>query len=230
MERHVVVSTKHLTASQLQYAQVLGLEAVSCPLFEEMPISGDDISSLMPKEIGTAIFTSPLAVPPIAHLADTLTGGPIFCVGTRAEQALQKLGLKPAAQGFESAEALAAFMVQFPLKLPMVHFCGAQRRPELRQVLQQSGVRLTEVPVYQMLPVLAPAFPAVYLGVLFFSPRGVARYLELVGMKELSSKNCFAIGATTASALLAVGIQPAALATYPSAKLLLQATAAFYKA
>jgi uroporphyrinogen-III synthase len=195
--------TKVLTDNQRAEAARLGLSLVEFELFETVwahPIP-------WPKEVGTALFTSIRGVQALGDGVKRLATTPVFCVGQQAGQALRQAGITPTVQGLRNAEQLGAFVGQFPLRQPVVHFCGQQRHPTLRAALAASGVPLTEVVVYRRAPLPLPELPTEYAGILFFSPRGVARFLEAIPSTG-AGVQVAALGTTTAKALAMRGFGP----------------------
>lgn len=218
----ILLLTKALTPAQETYAAELGLTVHTLELFQTEPLSFS-----WPEEVGTALFTSVRAVraisPYLKHLAET----PIFCVGSQAGALLRARGLTPTSEGFTSAAQLAAFLLQFPLRLPVVHFCGQDRRNELRDGLVTGGIPLREVPVYERAEAPFPPLPSAYDGVAFVSPRGVARFFEAGPSAAAFAAPCFALGPTTAAALGQLGLRPSATPPKPTLEALLL-TAANY--
>lgn len=206
------VVTKRLAQSHHDLAHALGLTVVDIELF-----STELIAPLAwPSAIGTALFTSHTAVTALGPAATRLAGTPVFCVGQRAGAGLRAMGVPVTAEGFADAAALAAFLVQFPLQEPLVHFCGAERRPELAQGLATAGVRLHEVPLYRRVQVLPfPALPGQLRGVAFVSPRGVAHWLDH-GPALGPEVQLAALGPTTAEALAQRGVPNVVLAQCPT--------------
>ncbi|WP_160713934.1 uroporphyrinogen-III synthase [Chitinophaga solisilvae] len=77
-------------------------------------------------------------------------------------------------------------------------FCGNQRRDELPEMLQQAGIQVNEMVIYENVP--TPAVTAEkYDGILFFSPSAVKSFFSANTLPPETV--CFAIGSTTAAAL-----------------------------
>lgn len=76
--------------------------------------------------------------------------------------------------------------------------CGNLRRQELPDQMKQHRILLHEVQVYETVST-STAVTENYDGIMFFSPSGVASYLEKNRLKP--SMECFAIGETTAAAI-----------------------------
>ncbi len=82
-----------------------------------------------------------------------------------------------------------------------VHFCGVERRPELRDVCRKFDLELAEVEVYRSCAVKNPEpVKGSVDAILFFSPKGVSEFCRLYGLPE-GGWEAVAVGPTTAGAV-----------------------------
>lgn len=96
-----------------------------------------------------------------------------------------------------TARALAGTIIGHGVQ-EVVFFCGNRRRDELPRLLQEHGIGVHEITVYETRDIPAPAL-ADPDAILFFSPSAVGSFFSVnsIGPKTV----CFAIGSTTAAAI-----------------------------
>jgi len=141
----------------------------------------------------------------MAHLAEV----PTAAVGEATAEATTAAGLQVALVGPGTGLGLAEELLRRMDRPSILVFaCGRHRRPELPQVLADSGHEVLPVEVYLMrptppreLPPLPPSLDAVVLT----SPRSARLYLEGVGGLPLPCDH-WALGPTTRDAAAALGI------------------------
>jgi len=148
----------------------------------------------------TVVFTSGNAVEAVAtELDGHEPEWEIFCLGQSTLDLVTRYFGPGLIAGFaDNAAELAESIIETGGATDVIFFCGDLRRSELTNSLQQSGIEVEEIVVYQT--VLVPQkLKKNYDGVLFFSPSAVNSFFELnkAGEKTIF----FAIGKTTAAEL-----------------------------
>ena len=160
--------------------------------------------------------TSAQAVPALAALPRELGGVRFAAVGGGTATALHTAGLDAVVVGDAGGAALAREMVAAGVAVGdvVVHPCNEDARPELAEVLAQTGVQVTVVPVYRMIrdTVGERAAAGTFRAVVVASPRLAERAAELFPGRPPA----VAIGRTTAAALRDLGWPPAAVAASAS--------------
>ncbi|ASZ14293.1 uroporphyrinogen-III synthase [Chitinophaga pendula] len=204
---HRILCTRPLPASLIRQAATHGVH-IEVHAFIRIqsvitPAAAAVISKLA-SQPATVIFTSSNAVTAVSELLQTQsdrgTQWQLYC--------LQGATLDTVWQYFDGQQVIAttAYSKELAYQLlndkpegPLLFFCGDQRRDELPDTLAAGGLALQEYQVYQT--VATPvALPTAYQGVLFFSPSAVTSYFSMNALPP--SAVCFAIGHTTAGALL----------------------------
>ncbi len=148
----------------------------------------------------TVIFTSMNAVNYVAEIAaGEQPGWEIYCVGETTESLIrQHFPSCVIAATASNAKELAEKVVVASPETPCYFFCGNIRRDELPDMLEDAGVMLTEVVVYETIKI-KHNISENYNGILFFSPSAAESFF--LDNKIPSSTVLFAIGSTTANVL-----------------------------
>lgn len=206
--KHKVLSTKKLESLLIEEAGKEGIEIIEQEAIRIKPIltkeKWDEIFSLLEMKIDYAVFTSSNAVAAVSkYLNEYVNHLPprwkIFCLSGKTKDAIveQAGTFGTIAATAASAAELAQQVIAFGAK-ELLFFCGDRRREELPTILQNAGVAVHEVVVYEV-----EKTPAVvtdeYESVLFFSPSAVQSFFAANQLKE--NVVCFAIGQTTANSL-----------------------------
>lgn len=208
MTRHSVLSTKKLEPLLVQKAREQGIDVVEQDAIQVKPIltkeKWDEIFSLLEKNIEHAVFTSSNAVTALKkYLNEYVNHLPprwkIFCLSGKTKAVLQEneevfgTVVATASAAAELARQVIAKGVR-----ELLFFCGDRRRDELPAILQNAGVLVHEVVVYEVEEIPAAAAGG-YEAVLFFSPSAVQSFFAANQLKE--NIVCFAIGQTTANSV-----------------------------
>jgi uroporphyrinogen-III synthase len=149
-------------------------------------------------QITTVVFTSMNAVEAVADYLDgQLPEWNIYCMGNTTNQLVKKYFGEEKLTGIaNSATELAELILADETTGEVIFFCGDQRRDELPQILRSNNIDVTEITVYQTIPV-THVIDKMYHGILFFSPSAVASFFSK--NKLPSTTVLFAIGSTTAN-------------------------------
>jgi uroporphyrinogen-III synthase len=211
-KRHKILVTRELTDEQMQIADDLGLDVTVEPAirFKFRKKWSSVVSSIEKAESPIFAFTSQNGVKALQILLEQgykIPGNVVFyAVGEKTAHALQELGytavVPEMSYGEQLGEKIASDLKQSGLKNAMVfHFCGNRRRKEMRQVLEESGINIKDLVVYETIlnPMNLEGTDAD--GILFYSPSAVEAYRKSGGFLEDKVPDLFAIGHTTAQEL-----------------------------
>lgn len=148
----------------------------------------------------TVVFTSMNAVDAVAgFMQEDQPEWSIYCMGNTTRQLVKEFfGDNSIAGTADNATDLAWLIIEEGETEEVIFFCGDQRRDELPSILQNNGIGVTEITVYETIatPVLIKQH---YNGILFFSPSAVDSFFSV--NKVTGNTVLFAIGATTAAAI-----------------------------
>lgn len=198
---HVLI-TRSLTESQQQLARTLGLRVTEQPVLHHTPRHiPEQLAALLVHTAADAwLFTSANATRAVADVVSHLPKGfappAIFCIGARTAAPLQALGLSCHIPARADATQLATMVSQMGYREP-VHFCGRDRRAELRTYMTSQALPLQEVILYEMVAEPLTQLPDDLEALAVLSPRSVAQLPEAL---PIHLKLC-AIGDTTLAAL-----------------------------
>ena len=213
-----ILSTKELPASLLANAAEKGIDITVTQFIHIQPVS---ITTALPPANSVVIFTSANAV-----IASDLSWQ-VYCLNGATQGAVKEhLPHATVTATASNATALAQLIIQHKVT-SATFFCGNIRRNELPDLLQQHGITIEEIVVYETIE--APAVTTNdYDGIFFFSPSGVKSYFTV--NTPAASVICFAIGNTTANALKEhttnkIIISPDA----PSAEQMVQTAISYFK-
>lgn len=208
MRKHKILSTKKLDPDVRDWAAGQGLDVNEQEFITIRPLLSKDLHAqiIAFAETGRTVIalTSAQAVEMLErymHVGDTVyvIAWKAYCLSGKTKEALLgsrwlKADIKGEAQ---HAAALAQEIIRQGEK-ELVFFCGNRRRKELPALLQEAGVRVHEIVLYETLET-----PEVAAGdieaVLFFSPSAVQSFFSVNQLS--SSAVCFAIGDTTARSI-----------------------------
>lgn len=200
---HVLI-TRSLTNSQRSLARSLSMSVTEQPVLRHTPQHiPEQLAALLVHTTADAwLFTSANATRAVADVVSHLPKGfappAIFCIGARTAAPLQALGMSCHIPAGADATQLAAMVSQMGYRQP-VHFCGRDRRVELRAYMTSQGLPLQEVILYEMVAQPLTQLPDDLEALAVLSPRSVAQLPEVL---PLHLKLC-AIGDTTLAALQA---------------------------
>jgi uroporphyrinogen-III synthase len=228
-KRNILV-TRPLSAQQIEYARILGLEPVIEPALEfNFPEYWDGVLKVITEHRKSDwIFTSTNGVKALGELMNAgLQVRPevqIFAVGSKTQQALQELGLEAKIPRTEDSRHLAELILDEGKINSVIYFHGNLSRNEMTERLEEEGIEVIELEVYETVinPVLMPNKPI--SGILFYSPSAVEGFDRGEGF-ERELPPLFAIGPTTAKALKERTDQQVHIAKQPDTEVLLRTTA-----
>ncbi|TYP93313.1 Uroporphyrinogen-III synthase [Fodinibius salinus] len=227
-KRNILV-TRPLTARQIEYARILGLEPIIKPaLHFNFPDYWDSVLKVINENLKSNwVFTSTNGVKALNELMQAgLQVRPevqLFAVGSKTREALQDLGLNAKVPRTEDSEHLAELIIEEGKSDSLIYFHGNLSRDEMTNRLVENDIEVIEVEVYET--VINPVeMPREHIsGILFYSPSAVEGFAQGEGFdNELPP--LFAIGPTTAKALKKETDQHIEIAKQPDTEVLLRTT------
>jgi len=230
-KRNILV-TRPLSAQQLEYARILGLEAIVEPaLHFEFPDYWDEVLKVINEHLKSDwVFTSRNGVKALKKLMDAgLQVRPetqLFAVGAKTQKALKELGLESKIPRTQDSKHLAELIIAEGKINSVIYFHGNLSRSEMTDRLQDEGIEVIELEVYKTIinPVNLPDKPI--SGILFYSPSAVEGFKQGHGFTG-DLPPLFAIGPTTASALKKETDQAIEVAPQPDTEVLLRTVSDF---
>lgn len=187
-----LLSTKRLSINQKELLLHAGFRLVE---YDAVTVTLLDFE--MPTDLRNAIFTSQNAVKSWLKNRRQLEENPkinCFCVGIKTKALLEENGLNVVKNAQNSIE-LGHYLVKIEKNEPFYFFCGNRRREELPKMLKSAKIELFEVKTYKT-DLNPKGFDQKWDGILFFSPSGVASFVQA---NSLESSPAFCIGETTAA-------------------------------
>jgi uroporphyrinogen-III synthase len=228
-KRNILV-TRPLSAQQFEYARILGLEPIIEPALQfNFPDYWDSVLKVINENLKSDwVFTSANGVKALEELMNAgLQVRPevqLFAVGSKTRDALQELGLDAKIPRTQDGKHLAELIIQEGKSNSVIYFHGNLSRDEMTDRLQDDGIEVIELEVYETIinPVEMPNKSV--SGILFYSPSAVEGFAQGTGFDgELPP--LFAIGPTTAKALKEHSDQHVEIAKQPDTEVLLRTTA-----
>ncbi|NIT59158.1 MAG: hypothetical protein GWN00_23930 [Aliifodinibius sp.] len=228
-KRNILV-TRPLSAQQFEYARILGLEPIIEPALQfNFPEYWDGVLKVINENLKSDwIFTSTNGVKALEELMNVgLQVRPevqLFAVGAKTRDALQELGLDAKIPRTQDGKHLAELIIREGKSNSVIYFHGNLSRDEMTDRLQDDGIEVIELEVYETIinPVEMPNKSV--SGILFYSPSAVEGFAQGTGFDgELPP--LFAIGPTTAKSLKEHSDQHVEIAKQPDTEVLLRTTA-----
>ena len=219
-----------MSAQQFEYARILGLEPIIEPALQfNFPEYWDSVLKVINENLKSDwIFTSANGVKALEELMNAgLQVRPevqIFAVGSKTRDALQDLGLDAKIPRTQDGKHLAELIIQEGKINSVIYFHGNLSRDEITDRLQDDGIEVIELEVYETIinPVEMPNKQV--SGILFYSPSAVEGFAQGTGFDE-DLPPLFAIGPTTAKALKEHTDQHVEISKQPDTEVLLRTTA-----
>lgn len=225
-----ILVTRPLSAQQLEYARILGLEPIVEPALEfTFPDYWDGVLKVINEHLKSDwVFTSANGVKALEELMNAgLQVRPeiqLFAVGAKTREALQELGLESKIPRIQNGKHLAELIIEEGKINSVIYFHGNLSRDEMTDRLVEKGIEVVELEVYETIihPVTMPNQPV--SGILFYSPSAVEGFKKGAGFDH-DLPPLFAIGPTTAKALKEESDQPVEMARQPDTEVLLRTVA-----
>ncbi len=198
-----ILSTRPIDETLITQAKSKGVLIDAISFIETEAIDSIDVyeeikSALL--ESVTVVFTSMNAVEAVgAHLHDYAPDWKIYCIGNATKKlVLEYFGEDLIFGTAKDATELAEKIITDDITDEVIFFCGDKRRDELPALLNENGIDVNEIEVYQT-NMIHRTIEKNYDGILFFSPSAAESFFST---NKLNDKTIlFAIGNTTASAI-----------------------------
>lgn len=208
MTRFEVLSTKKLVPEIIEQAKHHDIIISEMDFISVNPImtsiKWNEVFSRIGNKIIGVVFTSAHAVNTVKKYINPNVnpdgiGWKIFCLSGKTKKAVEAAegSLGTIAATAENAALLANIIIKQEVK-ELVFFCSDQRRDELPHILQQNGIVVHEVIVYQTVET-PKKMEREFEAILFFSPSAVRSFFSVNQLNE--NIVCFAIGTSTATAI-----------------------------
>ncbi|MBS1513052.1 MAG: uroporphyrinogen-III synthase [Bacteroidetes bacterium] len=198
-----ILCTRPLTTLLEDELQAAGIQTDILSFIETTPVDTVEAQQEIEQAYllsGSVVFTSMNAVEAVAAWKDDQQPDwNIYCIGTATKKLVEEhFGSESIAGTANTAAELAELIVEENETGQVIFFCGDQRRDELPEILQEHGIEVNEIIVYQTVA-LPHKIAKHYNGILFFSPSAVHSFF--VNNKVQAQTILFAIGKTTASTI-----------------------------
>lgn len=227
-----ILVTRPLSAQQIEYAKILGLEPIiESALSFNFPDYWDEVlETITDNPKSDWVFTSANGVKALEELMKAgLQPRPetqLFAVGSKTKEALQKLGLDAKIPHTQDGKHLAELIIREGKIDSVLYFHGNLSRDEMTSALAEEYIEVIELEVYETVinPVQLPENPI--SGILFYSPSAVEGFARGEGFDK-NLPPLFAIGPTTAKALKEHADQSVHIANQPDTEVLLRMVSDF---
>lgn len=228
-KRNILV-TRPLSANQIEYARIFGLEPLIEPALSfKFPEYWDKVLKVINRHRKSDwIFTSANAVKALEKMIEMgLQVRPevqLFAVGSKTRDALRELGLDAKIPRTQDGKHLAELIIEEGNINSVIYFHGNLSRDEMADLLKEQGIEVIGLEVYETIinPVKMPEKPV--SGILFYSPSAVEGFARGTGF-DGNLPPLFAIGPTTAGALKERTNQHVEIAKQPDTEVLLRTSA-----
>lgn len=198
-----LLSTRPLDDETITEAAERGVIIDTISFIDTEPIQTIDVQQEVETALlqsATVVFTSMNAVEAVAgFMQEEQPEWNIYCMGNTTRQLVKEyFGDNSIAGTADNATDLAWLIIEEGETEEVIFFCGDQRRDELPSILQNNGIEVTEITVYETIATPV-AVKKQYNGILFFSPSAVDSFFSI--NKITGNTVLFAIGSTTAAAI-----------------------------
>ena len=196
-----ILCTRPVSDSLQSYASSEGVDLYIESFIETEPVQTIEVQQEIEQAAllsATVVFTSMNAVEAVATVLDgQIPNWQIFCIGHTTKELVEKyFGEESLKDTADDAAMLADTIVIEGETDEVIFFCGDQRRSELIDKLEEQGVAVNEIVVYQTIET-PHKVQKHYNGIIFFSPTAVRSFFKKNQSKERTI--FFAIGNTTAT-------------------------------
>lgn len=203
MQKHniKILSTRDLPADIIQLAAETNIEIDCISFIETESVINEEtkqyLNQLSSKKI-TAVFTSMNAVESVAEEVNDNLSWDVYSIGYATKHLITEK-LKATIKGEADDAASLADVIIKNKEQEVYFFCGERRRDELPNTLKTSGITVIENVVYST-KLLQHKISEKYDGILFYSPSAVESFFS--NNTVTPETIFFAIGKTTAAAIL----------------------------
>ncbi|WP_069130589.1 uroporphyrinogen-III synthase [Rhodohalobacter halophilus] len=209
---HKILVTRDLSDDQITLAEEVGLKVVIEPAIDfEFRTDWSSVVATIDESANPIFaFTSQNGVTGLKKLLSRGYQLPkesvIYAVGGKTAEALSELGFTAIIPELQYGEHLGRKIAEdvqaADIKdVTVIHFCGNRRREEMRQVLENSGVKVKDIVVYNTILNNMDINLDGVEGILFYSPSAVEAFRKSGGFRGKNLPELFAIGQTTGQEL-----------------------------
>ncbi|XP_074088304.1 uroporphyrinogen-III synthase isoform X1 [Macrotis lagotis] len=228
----------------IQELRSCGFEATLIPVlsFEFLSLQSFSEKLSHPEAYGGLIFTSPRSVEAMKlcleqdnkldvwkkSLKEKWHVKPAYVVGHATASLVRKIGLATEGENCGNGEKLAEYICsrEKPATLPLLFPCGTLKGEALPKMLQQKGISLESITVYQKIehPDIQDSLKSYFssqgvpASITFFSPSGLTHglsYIQEFSGHRFDQIKFAAIGPTTARAMASAGVPVSCMAERP---------------
>jgi uroporphyrinogen-III synthase len=226
-----ILSTGQLTRELVETIEEKGFEIDVMPFIKIEPLHSNQISksiidlSLRP---ATVVFTSINAAEKVMkELNGAKPLWSIFCIGHATRETLARyFGTEKISGVGDNASDLAKSILANNNSIKeLIFFCGDQRRDELPVILSASELKVHEIIVYKTIPI-HNKISKEYHGILFFSPSAVTAFFQDNSIQ--TGTILFAIGNTTAEAIMQCSSNTIVISDTPAKQNLLNIMSSYF--
>lgn len=197
------MSTRPLSEEIIEAALERGVEIKVLSFIDTAPIQTTEVIEEIEHvstQVASVVFTSMNAVEAVANVIQgERPEWNIYCIGNSTRTLVQRyFGEVFVTATANDAASLAETIIEEGTAEEVYFFCGDQRRNELPEMLQDAGIEVNEIVVYETIETphrLNDEFAAV----LFYSPSAVNSFFRYNRLGEHTL--AFAIGKTTAATI-----------------------------
>lgn len=151
------------------------------------------------------VFTSKKAIYSVAeHLDSLIIPKYVFSVGEKTSDLLAEFGISAINPIDFNGKELGELIKEYEIK-HVTHFCGNFRKSDVKTILAQNQIGLTELEVYITLFNSKKIDLTNFDGIIFMSPTAIRSFSQNNSFS--SDLDYFAIGSTTANELLKLGVE-----------------------
>ena len=225
-----ILATRQLSAQLIDEITEADLLIDVVPFIDTIPIQTIEVQQEIEQAYllsTTVVFTSMNAVEAVATWQyDQQPDWIIYCTGATTKRlAGEYFGEENIAGTADSAADLAELIAESADTDDVIFFCGNHRRDELPEMLQQQGINVQEIIVYETIQLPAKITKS-YHGIMFFSPSAVTSFFK---NNKLADKTIvFAIGATTAKEIKTYTTNKIIIAEEPSAEEMIRSVLEYF--
>jgi uroporphyrinogen-III synthase len=225
-----ILCTRPLPAWLIQEAKAAGIDIDVVAFIQTEVIQSVEVQQEIENALllsATVVFTSMNAVEAVAaQLEGQQPDWNIYCIGTATQKLVaQYFGEAAIANTASDAAQLAELMIEEGVEDEVIFFCGDMRRDELPDMLNNAGIGVNEIVVYQTIE-LPHIVQEAYHGILFFSPSAVRSFFKK--NKPQPATVLFAIGSTTAAAIKKLSTNKIVISDEPGKENLVQRMIAYF--
>lgn len=225
-----ILCTRPLPEWLIAEAATAGIDIEVVPFIETEPIHTIEVQQEIEQALlqtAVVVFTSMNAVEAVAEqLDDQHPDWSIYSLGTATKRLVaEHFGENLIAGTANDAAELAELIDEEGTADEVIFFCGDQRRDELPSILNNAGIEVNEITVYQTIE-LPHEIKKDYFGILFFSPSAVRSFFKK--NKPSDKTVLFAIGNTTAKEIQKFAVNKIVISDEPGKENLVQKMIAYF--